>query len=40
MKLGHHIFEKATSKVEVKKEAVQAKKIIEKTTVKEKDNLK
>ena len=30
----------ATSKVEVKKEAVQAKKIIEKTTVKEKDNLK
>ena len=38
--------EKETSKVEVKKEeskkkeAVQAKKIIEKTTVKEKDNLK
>ena len=31
---------KETSKVEVKKEAVQAKKITEKTTVKEKDNLK
>ena len=32
--------EKEASKVEVKKEAVQAKKITEKTTVKEKDNLK
>ena len=32
--------EKETSKVEVKKEAVQAKKITEKTTVKKKDNLK
>ena len=32
--------EEETSKVEVKKEAVQAKKIIEKTTVKEKNNLK
>ena len=32
--------EEETSKVEVKKEAVQAKKITEKPTVKEKDNLK
>ena len=32
--------EKETSKVEVKKEAVQAKTITEKTTVKKKDNLK
>ena len=32
--------EEKTSKVEVKKEAVQAKKITEKTTVKKKDNLK
>jgi len=34
------VEEEKTSKVEVKKEAVQAKKITEKTTVKEKDNLK
>ena len=34
------VEEEETSKVEVKKEAVQAKKIIEKTTVKKKDNLK
>ena len=32
--------EEETSKVEVKKEAVQAEKITEKTTVKKKDNLK
>ena len=34
------VEEEETSKVEVKKEAVQAKKITEKTTVKKKDNLK
>ena len=34
------VEEEETSKVEVKKEAVQAEKITEKTTVKKKDNLK